>query len=325
METIARPDLRAPLRERRRQLESALTEFGDTAHLVELIREVDAALERINTGTFGLCEVCHDPIEEERILADPLVRVCLGHLSAAQQRALERDLELASSVQRTLLPRNNLRVDGWEIAYHYAPAGLVSGDYCDLIPAPDGPLLFVVGDVSGKGVAASMLMAHLHALFHGLLFADLPVSTLVARANRLFCESTLAAHYATLVGGWAAPDGSVTLCNAGHWPPLLVQGQRVTALEATGLPIGLFCEGVYSENRVALAPGDTLMLYTDGLSEARRGNEEYGPDRVAQLAAARREQSPTALVRSFVEDVQAFQQAAPPADDLTIMVLRRTQ
>src|SRR6266567_2405187 len=147
--------------------------------------------QRLERGTFGLCETCHDTIEAERLLADPLMRFCLDHLTQDEQRALESDLSLAARIQRRLLPEPGVELAGWEVRYHYQPAGMVSGDYCDLLQTNNG-LLFLLGDVSGKGVAASMLMSHLHATFRSLAEAGLPLERMVEDANRIFCESTLA-------------------------------------------------------------------------------------------------------------------------------------
>jgi len=119
--------IRAQLADRRRRLERAVVEFEDSAKLVELLREVDQALERVGNGTYGLCKTCSDPIEEDLLRTDPLVCFCFDHLDADQLRELENDLELASRIQAALLPENNLSADGWELHYHYRPAGPVSG------------------------------------------------------------------------------------------------------------------------------------------------------------------------------------------------------
>jgi phosphoserine phosphatase RsbU/P len=219
-------------------------------------------------GSYGLCQECHETIEQDRLLADPLVCYCLDHLIQSQRAALQRDLALASQVQRNLLPQVDLRAGGWETSYHYAPVGPVSGDYCDLIPS-NGQLFFVLGDVSGKGVAASMLIAHLHALFRSLTGMDLPLGQMVTQANRIFCESALAGQYATLVCGQAKPTGEVEIHNAGHWPAIVVGHGGVLRIESTGLPLGMFHEVDFSATRLHLDAGDMLFLYTDGLSEAR--------------------------------------------------------
>ena len=161
---------------RRQRLESSARVVGLAGGIAELLSEVDAALARIETGTYGLCESCHDTIEKDRLLADPLVRLCLDHLTEGQRRALEQDLEFAGQLQRGLLPQANLQFGGWAVSYHYRPLGLVSGDYCDLVARENGStdLFFALGDVSGKGVAASMLMSQLHAIFRTLATTDLP-------------------------------------------------------------------------------------------------------------------------------------------------------
>ena len=207
MATAIEPLLRNQLVDRKEKLQAAANGFHRPAELTRLLHEVDDALHRMDMGVYGLCEVCHDTVETERLIADPLTRFCLDHLTAKEQRALEQDLELAAQIQAGLLPATHKRIDGWEVAYHYQPAGAVSGDYCDLINGNDSSWMFVVGDVSGKGVAASMLMAHLQAMFRTLISINLPLEQMVERASRVFCESTLPTQYATLVCGRVGSDG----------------------------------------------------------------------------------------------------------------------
>jgi len=318
--------LQEQLLERRQKLEAAIVDVEEPRQLVQLLEDVDAALERMRTGSYGLCKACHEPIETERLLSDPLIEYCLDHLTPSQQSALEEDLDMAAKIQSALLPRRNLDFEGWEVFHHYGPAGAVSGDYCDLLTDSETKeLVFLVGDVSGKGVAASMLMAHLHAMFRSLIPTGLPLVKLVERANRLLCESTMAASYATLVCGRATKSGEVEISNAGHCPPLVIRGGERTTVEATGLPIGLFCAGEYSVKRLHLDPGDTLVLYTDGLTEARDpGAAEYGVARLSNLVEGRRGLSPEVLIDACLKDLAAFRAGTPMGDDLTIMVIRRT-
>ena len=126
MDEIRDKFLRDLLIERRRNLESAISKFEETDQLVRLLTEVDSALERINEGRYGMCTACHEPIEQDRLLNDPLIQTCLDHLTSDEQRALEEDLNLASRIQYRLLPKRELSVNGWEVAYLYEPAGTVS-------------------------------------------------------------------------------------------------------------------------------------------------------------------------------------------------------
>lgn len=325
MVTAIEPLLREQLFERRHKLESAVTSFNASSEITRLLKEVDAALHRMEVGIYGLCEACHDPIEPERLLADPLERFCLGDLTPNQQRALEDDLQLAAQIQTGLLPPADNKVNGWDVAYYYQPAGVVSGDYCDLIQNGNDSLHFVVGDVSGKGVAASMLMAHLHAMFRTLVSIKLDLSQMVEQASRVFCESTLPTQYATLVCGRADRNGAVSICNAGHLPPILIQEEAVVSVEATGLPVGIFCSESFRVTDLQMHKGDTLFLYTDGFSEASDSHgREFGAERLKALIQERRHLSADALIRSCCEAFKSFVGKAP-TDDLTLMAIRRTE
>ncbi len=325
MATAEQAYLRTELEQRRERLHEALHSPAADASLSQLLTAVDTALSRIDQGTFGLCETCHDTIEAERLLADPLVRFCLDHLTSAEQRALESDLSLAARIQRGLLPKPGLTPKGWDVRYHYQPAGMVSGDYCDLFET-EGGLLFMLGDVSGKGVAASMLMSHLHATFRSLAEADLPLDRMVQDANRIFCESTLAGQFATLVVGRAAHDGSVEFVSAGHLPVLHIRGDGATPNDSTGVPLGMFCDTRFPVHRLALAHGDTLFLYTDGLTEARnRAGAEYGLQRIRALAARHTGIEPAGLISKCLEDLLSFGEGLKQTDDLTLLAVQRAE
>lgn len=318
---------RTQLLDRRHRLAEAAPAAPEVAaEVARLLREVDGALARLDAGSFGLCEVCHDPIEPERLAADPLERFCLDHLTADEQRDLERDLALAARVQRGLLPEPHLVLNGWEIAVHYEPAGLVSGDYCDVVAGQDGDggVVFLFGDVSGKGVAAAMLMSNLHATFRSLLGAPHDAASLVEQANRLFRGVTTSSHFATLVCGRAGRDGTVEVCNAGHCPPLVVSASGVATVDPTGMPVGTFFATRFSMRKVTLARGDTLLLYTDGLTEARNADdEEYGVERLTALLPALARRPVSDMVAACREDLAAYLAGAPKTDDITIMAVRR--
>jgi sigma-B regulation protein RsbU (phosphoserine phosphatase) len=322
--------VRTDLQDRRLRLVEAVGVNPEARDYYDLLAEVDSALARMEAGTFGLCETCHDPIETDRLSQNPLLRRCIDHLTANERHVLDQDLQLASRIQSGLLPPREVSALGWEIAYHFEPYGHVGGDYCDVIqPEPRGESLFVLlGDVSGKGVAASLLMSNLHATIRSLASAGLTVDELLTRANRLFCQHTLDAHYATLVCGQPTASGGVELANAGHWPVAHVSRDRVEFIDSSGLALGMFCAADYGRRRIQLAPGDFLVLYTDGLTEARdRADEEYGTERLAAHLAGLATQSGMRaqdLAAACVRDLARFQHGAPPSDDLTIMIVRRT-
>ena len=318
---------RALLTERRERVEGLIARSGPAPQLEDVLSQIDAALDRFAAGTYGLCETCHDPVEADRLEADPLTRFCLDHLTPAESRALQRDLDLASHVQAALLPPVEVTAGGWQVTYRYDPLSSVSGDYVDVIRpagANDAELLVLLGDIAGKGVAASMLMAHLHASMRTLADLGLSLSQMMARANRVFCESTMSSHYATLVCGRLGAAGDIEILNAGHCPPVLLHEGRTTTFDATSLPVGMFCVEDFACRQARLAPGDSLLLYTDGLTEASddEGNP-YGADRVIATALAHAGKDPHGLVTACLGDLAAFRGGTRPEDDLTIMAIKR--
>ncbi len=316
--------LREQLLDRRQRLQSNIPAAPDNAAILDLLKDVDLALQKLDSGTYGLCDVCHDPIERDRMIADPLTRYCIDHLTSAQQRALQQDLELAWKIQTELLPQPDMKIAGWDISSHYEPLGPVSGDYCDVIPMPDGGFFFSLGDVSGKGIAASMLMSHLHAVFRSLISVGVAFDQLLDRANRVFCESTLPTSFATLICGTASSFGDVEIGNAGHLPALVVRSSDVINLESTGLPIGMFCKDPISIHKLRMEPGETLLLYTDGLTESQNAvHEEYGTSRLWRIAADNCGLTPRGLITACLKDLSVFLGGCPKGDDLALLVLRR--
>ncbi len=314
------------LHERRKKLEEAATGRRQSDELNRLLRDVDRALEKITDGTFGLCEICKESIEPERLTADPLIRYCLDHLTSSEQKALEHDLELARQIQAGLLPKKGTVLPGWLNAYHYEPSGPVSGDYLDIIvpKADDDSFYFVVGDVTGKGIAASILMSQLHATFRALAVTGLPLNELMERANHIFCEASLITHFATLVCGLANREGDIEICNAGHCLPLAFRGNRVDTLPPSGLPLGIACDTKYTTETIQLGHGDGLVVYTDGLSESTdRSGKLYGEERILNLLKSKRSLPPTELISAYLDDLSSFAPQKPRSDDMTLMALQR--
>jgi len=319
-------DFRPELLDRRERLLAITRSRPQDEGLSRLLSEVDAALGRIEAGTFGFCETCHDPIEPEYLAREPIARFCLGDLSPAQQRALEEDLEFAARIQKAHLPRIGTQVAGWDFGFAFEPAGPVSGDFCDVLTDEGATgATFLLGDVSGKGIPAAMLASSLHGAVRSLADPGVPVGSLVERVNRVFRSGAVSRSFATLVCGRASAGGLLELCNAGHCPPLLVSGGRVREIAPTGLPVGTFLSAGYGSHALRLEDGDALVAFTDGLTEARDANgAEYGSERLAALLASLAPSPARAVVDACLADLHAFTGGAARGDDLSLLVVRRS-
>jgi phosphoserine phosphatase RsbU/P len=295
---------------------------GDSDHMLRLLEEVDTALHRIDHGKFGVCEECLGVVEDDRLRENPLARVCLDCLTPQHKRALEYDLELAAQLQQGLLLPADVRFEGWEVAHYYEPAGVVSGDYCDVI-RENGHLYFILADVSGKGVAAAMLASNLRTVFRSLIPLGLGIEEFMVRANRLFRESALPSQYATTVFGRTSTRGELELVNVGHLPALLTGKSGVQLFESTCHPLGLFSDDTVCTVKAQMSPGDTLVLYTDGISEAaNERDEEYSVEAVAKLVSEQRFCCPSTLVDVLKQNLAGFRGRAPRTDDETMLAIQ---
>lgn len=326
MATVSNEIFQDQLEQRRRRLLALSPATRSNGEVAGLLAEIDRALERLQQGTFGVCEECHGGIEADALLANPTLRICLDHFTSAQLRLLEHDLELAHQIQHRLLPQTAATIPGWNVAYHYQPAGLVSGDYVDLIFPQDAAdeMLFLVGDVSGKGVAASMLMTQLHAMFRTLATVGQPLKKLLGSANQVLGESTISGQFATLIAGRANACGSLEIAGAGHVPGLLLNDSGITPIHASGIPLGISRASEYQTQTFRLKPGDSLVLYSDGLSEAENSaGDQYGESRLANFLAMQHARNAKDLLAATIQDLKEFSGEKKLADDLTVMVLHR--
>ena len=310
------------LLDRRLKLQAASMFTGADFQFAGLLGEVDAALAKLGNGHFGECEACHDAVEPDRLLVDPLMKVCLGCLDDKQRATLEDDLQLAFDIQQGLLPKTGVKCDKWSVHHAYEPAGIVSGDYVDIIELDD-EFYFLLGDVSGKGMAASLLMSNLHAMFHSLVPMRLPLANLMTRANRLLVESSLANQYATLICGKANRAGEIEISNAGHLSPILMKHGVKGSLNCPGLPLGMFSEAEFAVNKVKLSSGDSLLLFSDGVTEALNANSvEFGIERLFAAIECFEKGGPDAMIEKCLEHVTEFRGAANRHDDLTMLAAR---
>jgi phosphoserine phosphatase RsbU/P len=249
------------------------------------------------------------------------LKFSLNDLTADERRTLESDLNLAARIQQAQLPTRDFASAGFEIRFHYEPAGLLSGDCCDLFESRDG-LLFLLGDVSGKGIASSLLVGHLRAIFRSL--ADLPLDTMVKAANRIFSQSALDGQFATLVAGHITRNGSVEFISAGHPPFLHVSHNGVRFHGSTELPLGMFTDAPVTTHRFFLDDEESLLIFTDGLTETRNpAGEHYDINRLLNLAVRHRRMAPSELVAQCLSELVDFTAGAKHTDDLTLLVIRR--
>lgn len=246
--------------------------------------------------------------------ANPIHHGSCGH---------EEDLASAAQLQRGLLPRSSMRLSPLDIGYHYAPAESVSGDCCDVFEIEEG-IFFLLGDISGKGIAASMLMSHLQATFRSLATAGVSLGKMVQVANQIFEESAPTSLFATVIVGRILRDGMVEFVNAGHLPILHLSEMYVRSEGATGIPLGMFPRIYFPIKRFVLAPGDTLFLYTDGMTEAcNASRQEFGVQRVRESLVRRDGKSSSEIIAGCLSDLEAFVGETKHTDDLTLLAIQR--
>ncbi len=249
---------------------------------------------------------------------------------AAQRERVNREIEIAREVQQRLFPQTIPEIPGLSLAGLCRPASEVGGDYFDLIALDDGHLGFAIGDVSGKGISAALIMASLRASLRGLVLDDPgDLATMMQKVNRLVYEASSSARYATFFFATYNPASrELRYVNAGHNPPILVRassGQpgEVVRLEAGGPVVGLLPSVSYDTQSLTLEPGDLLLAYTDGISEAMtHDDEEWGEDRMLAAALSRPAAPAADLIETLFRAADAFTAGAQQHDDMTLLAMQ---
>jgi serine phosphatase RsbU (regulator of sigma subunit) len=240
--------------------------------------------------------------------------------------SMKEEVKLAARIQQDLLPRTPPSIDGYDLAACSISAQMVGGDYFDFIPVGGGHTSVCLGDVSGKGVPASLLMANLQATLRGQSALDMPVANTIARSNQLLHRSTDPEKFATLFMGVLEPGtGRIDYCNAGHEQPMLFRRDgRMERLTEGGLALGILDAFEYSAGSVTLEPGDFLVVYSDGIPDATDdvGNF-FGEERLVAGVRANAGKDAGALMQAILDAVRAHERGAPRADDLTLMIVKR--
>jgi len=245
---------------------------------------------------------------------------------AEAARLVYRELEIALSVQQRLLPEQAPDAEGLECAAFCRPAKFVGGDYYDFIALPGDSLAFTVGDVSGKGIAAAMLMASLQSLLRSeMARAPVSLANLMNKFNDAVCRSSAPERYSTLFCGRIDRQRrSLTYVNAGHVSPMLLRSSgTLERLDTGGMPVGLFDLARYEEGRVDLASGDVLVCYSDGISEATNSAGNLWEEEELEHVLRQSARCPASeLVEKIVEAADAYAAGAEQSDDMTLVALR---
>jgi sigma-B regulation protein RsbU (phosphoserine phosphatase) len=242
----------------------------------------------------------------------------------AQRETLARELEIAREVQERLFPQVLPDIPALEYAGHCRPARAVGGDYYDFLALSSGRLGLVIGDVSGKGVPAALLMASLQASVRGQAEGVASVAALMANVNRLVCDASPENRYATFFYAQFDPaTRRLVYSNGGHNPPIVLRGGDVLRLETGGPPVGLFRFSQYQQDEMVLQSGDLLVLFTDGVSEAENpGEDEWGEEALVDAARTCRGLPPVEAIARIMQAADHFAAGAPQHDDMTLVVAR---
>ena len=238
---------------------------------------------------------------------------------------MKEELRLAATIQNDLLPRVPPSVPGFEIAGTSVPAQVVGGDYFDFIATEGPPLALCLGDVSGKGVPASLLMANLQATLRGQTRSGVSARECVGRSNGFLHRSKSPDKFVTLFYGILDPDTrTLSYSNAGHEAPFLSRANgEFLRLERGGLILSIIEDFAYEEETVALHNGDVLVVYSDGVSEAMNPDgEQFGEAKIQEVIAANRTRPAVGIIDALIKAVRAHAATAPQADDMTLIVVR---
>jgi sigma-B regulation protein RsbU (phosphoserine phosphatase) len=291
---------------------------GEAGDPVVTHRVEEACRER------ALAQACQ--LLSEAVAGAERLGLAPGDLDALEAERLQWEVELASGVQRRLLPASPPEIEGYDVAGLAIPCREIGGDLYDFLPCPDGSFALALADVTGKGVPAALLVSTLHASLHLLLEDGRPLPEVVARAGRQFLSSAPDNRFAGLFLARLDPSsGQLLSINAGQDPPILLRRDgEALCLTRGGSLLGIPRQTPYECERTVMRPGDLLVAFTDGITETRspRG-EEFGRERLVWHLRENRALPAAELARSVVAAAEAFSAGAAAADDRTILVARR--
>ena len=312
--------------------------FMSSTMTIQGIRSVLAVPLGVGERIFGMI-YADSPLAEAKFSQDHLtVLTTLASVAAIrventrlaeddlERERFENELNLAREIQQRFQPSSAPNVAGYEMQGISFPCYEIGGDYYDFIERPDGHMVIALGDVSGKGTSAALLMSSLHAAMHAHIPAHKSLADTISAVNHYLAETIPHNRFITLFCAELDPaTGELAFLNAGHNPPLIAHaGGTMEQLAAGGIPLGIMPDAAYREGRTQLHPGDALVIYSDGVSETTNvAGEEYGPVRLYNTVA-RYLDSTAAGIRDKIEaDLTKFAQGTPAGDDITLVIVKR--
>ncbi len=246
---------------------------------------------------------------------------------AVEKGRMERELQMARQVQRSLLPAHIPDLKNWSFAARWHPAREVAGDYYDFIHLDGGRVALLLGDVTDKGLPASLFMVFARSAVRTSVDGRSTIGAAIERANRLICEESTQGLFVTLFCGLLdSESGRFRYVNAGHNPALYVQVglNGITPLVRTGMPLGIDAGIGYEEVEITMEPGDFVLMYTDGVTEALSpGGEEFGMERLESVVSEHRHASASELLTALEQAVEEFTAGTQPSDDITLLLVKR--
>jgi serine phosphatase RsbU (regulator of sigma subunit) len=240
-----------------------------------------------------------------------------------EKAKMEQEMRIAAEIQQALLPKPRASLGFVEAAAASVPCRSIGGDFFDYLDNPGESFGFTLGDVAGKGPPAALMSALMQGMFAAYAYSPDGPSTAVAHINKALCRRGIESRFVTIMLGSVSPNGRLTYCNGGHNPPMILGRAGVRRLEAGGPVVGLLAMALFGQDTVQLDPGDVVVIFSDGVSEAMStAGEEFGDARLLEVAQAGVNDTVQGLVDRVIAAVRQFAKGAPQSDDITVMVLR---
>jgi serine phosphatase RsbU (regulator of sigma subunit) len=261
-----------------------------------------------------------DTLSAEAALAIENARL---YREALDKAKFEQELKVAAAIQQALLPPPNRDGAFFSTAAASIACRAVGGDFYDYVDLPSGEFGFIVGDVAGKGSPAALLAAAVLGMFSAEATYQASAASLITRLNHGLFRRAIEARFLTTFYGMIAPNGRFTYCNAGHNAPILVSSSGLRRLETGGVVLGLFEHASFDEETLTLQPGDLIVAFSDGVTEALNpAGEEFTDDRLIACVTSQNKNPPQAVMNALLADVRAFCADSPQSDDVTVVLVR---